>query len=65
MLETFHPTGPHQVLHFDFTYVRAATATTLGGFEQVLVLKDGFSKFVNLVPIILANADSMVLALLD
>ena len=65
MLETFHPTGPHQVLHFDFTYVRATTPGTLGGFEQVLVLKDGFSKFVNLIPVVSANADSVVQALLD
>ena len=31
----------------------------------MLVLKDGFSKFVNLVPVISANTDSVVLALLD
>jgi transposase InsO family protein len=64
-LDTLCAGNVHQLLHFDFTYVRAATADTPGGFEYILVLKDGFSKFVNLIPTASPDASVVVDALLD
>jgi transposase InsO family protein len=61
---TMFATAPNQVIHFDYTYVRAATPDTLGGYEQVLVLVDGYSRYVEMVPTASPDADTVVMALL-
>lgn len=54
-------TRPGQILHFDFLYVGKGE----GGFVYLLVLKDGFSGYVSLVPCMAATAAVAASAILD
>jgi transposase InsO family protein len=65
VLQHRHATGPNQVLHFDYTYIRAATADTPGRFTYVLVIRDEFSKLTELVPTANADACTVVNSLLS
>lgn len=62
--DTLHANDIHQVLHFDYMYIRAADASTDHGHQYVLVIMDGFSRFVELVPSASADARTVVDALL-
>jgi transposase InsO family protein len=63
LLDTFHASRPNQQLHFDFMHIRQATTATQ--FQYVLVIMDGFSKFVRLTPCTNATADVTVQALME
>jgi hypothetical protein len=63
LMNTFVATQPNQILHFDFMHIQAATATTPQ--QYLLVMIDGYSKFVRLVPAVTADAATVVSALLD
>jgi transposase InsO family protein len=65
LLATKRATRVNEVIHFDYTYVRDTTEGTPGGYKYVLVLMDGFSKFVELVPAVTDDAQTVVNALLD
>ncbi|MDR3425806.1 DDE-type integrase/transposase/recombinase, partial [Silvimonas sp.] len=62
--DTLHANGAHQVLHFDFMFVRAADASTDHEYQYTLVIMDGFSRFVELVPSARADASTAVNALI-
>ena len=62
--ETIHARTPNEVLHMDFMKITAASEGEPSNAEYVLVLKDGFSKFVDLVPCARADAASTVDALM-
>ncbi|MEN9639683.1 MAG: hypothetical protein RLZZ262_1552, partial [Bacteroidota bacterium] len=55
------PTKPNQMLHFDFYSVGPSSM----GFEYLLVLRDGFSRFVLLVPCKTTDAEAAVNGILD
>lgn len=55
--------GPNEVIHFDYVYIRAATTATAP--EYVLVIVDGFSRFVWLSAHCQANAANTVTSLLQ
>jgi transposase InsO family protein len=55
--------GPNEVLHFDYVYIRAASDDTTP--EYVLVIVDGFSRFVWLSAHRNANAANTVKALMQ
>jgi transposase InsO family protein len=57
--------APNQLIHFDFYYVRQVPDDSTHGKEQILVLLDDFSRFVECVPCDAANAAHVVTALLD
>jgi hypothetical protein len=57
--------APNQVLHFDFMHIEAPPADNLAAPQYVLVLLDGFSKFVELVPCTNADSETAVVAILD
>jgi transposase InsO family protein len=61
LAETLRATKPNEVIHFD--YLSLPRAET--GESYVLVLKDGFSGYVELVPSRLCTTDVVVQALLD
>jgi hypothetical protein len=65
LLATKRATKVNEVIHFDYAYVRDTTEGTPGGYKYVLVLLDGFSKFVELVPAVTDDAQTVVIALLD
>lgn len=60
--EAIHATGNNEVLHFDYLYMDACEKDKL---KWLLVLKDDFSGFLELVPCARANSESAVSALLD
>jgi hypothetical protein len=62
-MNTFVATQPNQLLHFDFMHIQAATPVTPQ--QYLLVIVDGYSKFVRLVPALTADAATVVSALLD
>ena len=61
--ETIHASAPNQVVHMDFMFIAPAVDQTVGGHEYVLVLKDGFSKYVELIPCVAPDASTVVTAL--
>ena len=61
LAETLHATKPNQVLHYDFLYIGKMDPENI----YVLVLKDDFSNFVELVPCKKADHFAVVDALLD
>ena len=61
---TMVATEPNQVLHLDFLYVRDAGGEP-GVPEYLLVMKDGFSKYVDLWPCLSADAVVVVEALVS
>lgn len=65
LLHTETPSGPNDIVAFDYMFIRKATADTDSGFTYVLVLKDLFSRFVELIPSASADAEHVVRALLD
>jgi hypothetical protein len=65
LLATKRATRVNEVIHFDYAYVRDTTEGTPSGYKYVLVLMDGFSKFVELVPAVTDDAQTVVNALLD
>ena len=58
--DTLHANGSHQILHFDFMFIRAADPSTEHGYEYLLVIMDGFSRFVELVRSATADARAVV-----
>lgn len=64
-----HASGVNEVLHFDFLYMEGlrgrTSKTTEPAWKYVLVLKDDFSGFVELVPSTGADSSTTVTALLD
>jgi RNase H-like domain found in reverse transcriptase/Reverse transcriptase (RNA-dependent DNA polymerase)/Integrase core domain/Integrase zinc binding domain len=63
--DTLHATQPNQVLHFDFFYVAEPTADTPHQYKYILVIMDGFSRFVELHPAADNTASTVVNALMD
>ena len=59
--ETLKATRPNEVLHFDFLTLPKAT----DGYKYVLVLKDGMSGFVELIPSTRCTADVVIAGLTD
>jgi transposase InsO family protein len=62
--DTLHANGPNQVLHFDYMYVRALEAASDHEYQYILVIMDGFTRLVELVPSASADARTAVNALL-
>jgi hypothetical protein len=64
MKEAVHGTVTNQVLHYDFLYIQKRLKTSNQPFEYVLVLKNDFSGFVELIPAIAGDhfvvADALV-----
>jgi hypothetical protein len=48
--EALHGTAPNQVLHYDCLYIKKSLKTSKEPFEYVLVLKDDFLGFLELIP---------------
>jgi transposase InsO family protein len=63
LLHSERATAPNQLLHFDFFYVRGDDSP--GVHKYVLVIIDNFSRFVQLVPCVNADAGSAATALLN
>jgi transposase InsO family protein len=63
--DTLHANGPNQVLHFDYMYVQALEASADHEYEYILVIMDGFTRLVELVPSASADARTVVNALLQ
>lgn len=63
-LPSFAPTEPNQLIHFDFLYLREPEMKTVGGLKYVLVIMDGFSRYVQLHAAASADAPTTVTALL-
>ena len=63
-LDTPRATERNQILHFDYMEVRKPEALTADKLKYVLVLMDGFSRFVELVPTASATAAATADALL-
>ena len=62
---TASASAPHQILHFDYLFVSRPPATEDShGLSYLLVIVDGFSRFVRLIPSVAADADTVVTALL-
>ena len=61
LAETLHASKPNQVLHYDFLYIGKMDPENI----YVLVLKDDFSNFVELIPCKKADHFAVVDALLD
>jgi len=61
---TDKPAFPNDRIHFDFAHVRAATPDTPSGYEYILVIVDGYSRYVELVPAKSPTAAATVQALL-
>jgi RNase H-like domain found in reverse transcriptase/Integrase zinc binding domain/Integrase core domain len=57
----YRPKRPNQMLHFDFYYVGPSNMN----FQYLLVLRDGFSRFILLVPSVTADAEAAVNGILD
>ena len=62
-LQTAQATEINQILHFDYFHVRQPSDSN--PLQYVLVIMDGFSKFVELVPCTNADSATAVTALLD
>jgi hypothetical protein len=60
-----HGTTPNAVLHFDFVYIRAVPKSASHSYTWVLVLKDDYSRWVELVPATAADAYTAATALMD
>ena len=65
LLESRRAASPNEILHFDYSYVREASEGTPGGAKWVLVLMDGFSRFVELIPTEKDDAETAITALMD
>jgi transposase InsO family protein len=61
--ETIHASEPNEVLHMDFMYIAPAVTDTVGGKEYLLVLRDGFSKYTEMIPCVSPDALTVVAAL--
>ena len=64
LLHSLQATQPNQVLHFDFLFIREPPADSKHGMRYVLVLKDNFSRFLELTPSASADSHTVVQALL-
>jgi transposase InsO family protein len=62
--ETVRAQAVGEVLHFDFMHLGAPLESSTHAYEYVLVLQDGFSRYVELVPCEHADASTTVQALL-
>lgn len=62
--DTLHADKPNQILHFDYFHVRKPSEDTPDEAQYVLVLMDGFSRFVLLTPFADATADNTVTAIM-
>jgi transposase InsO family protein len=62
-LQTAQATTVNQILHFDYFHVRQPSDTN--PMQYILVIMDGFSKFVELIPCTNADSATAVTALLD
>lgn len=60
MGEVIQPTGPNQLLHFDYLYLGSS-----GGMLYLLVIKDGFSGVCELVPCAAPDSESAGQALVE
>ena len=58
---TLQATAPHQILHLDYLFV----GTAHNGWKYILVLKDNFSHFVELVGTHTCSAEAAAVAVLD
>jgi hypothetical protein len=59
--EAIHADTPNEVLHFDFLYI----GKCLNQFIYILVLKDDFSSFYELIPCCSADSFETIVALLS
>jgi len=59
-----HGTRPNEVLHFDFLYVAPKLKSSLN-YQWIFVIRDDFSGFVLLKPVIVPNTANTVDALLE
>ena len=64
VLSQAHATKPNQMLHFDYVFIEKPLPSSADGKSHVLVLKDDFSGFVELVPTSECTAHVTVNALL-
>ena len=60
-----HADGPNMLLHFDFCFVLRAVEGSQHMFSWVLILKDDFSRLVEVIACMVPTAEVVVTALLD
>ena len=63
--EQIHASKPNTVLHYDFCYIQESDSRMKIPYRYVLVIKDDFSGFVELIPSVDATHHVVVEALLD
>ena len=61
-----HAGSSNAVLHWDFLFIqRAVEGTSRHGYSYILVIKDGYDSYVELVPCVAASTPEAVAALID